>query len=305
MVHLKPALSYKSHVSRLKNYHKLEIKDIEKAQELFRTVNYYRLSVYGIGLKQKDNTELYLPGVSIEQLYDLYCFDSQFRNKLIHTIEQIEIMLRTQIAYLIAIKYGADGLENPNNFQNKINKSKAPIYRIIVDKIQSETWRQCRTPFVEHHIKKYGGKFPIWVAIELMSFGNLCSLYNIMKESDQKEIAKLYDTTPVYLLNWMLCLVEVRNICAHYTRLYNMPLKTPAKLYKESQKYLGKQHKIFPVLLIIKRILSDNEQWKNLKEDIVNTMRNHEETVNTSYMGFPQDWEEVLSLPLKRFRKRS
>lgn len=76
---------------------------------------------YRIGLKQKDNSELYLPGVSIEQLYDLYCFDSQFRNKLIHTIEQIEIMLRTQIAYLIAMKYGADGLENPNNFQNKIN----------------------------------------------------------------------------------------------------------------------------------------------------------------------------------------
>lgn len=59
MVHLKPALSYELQVSRLKNYHKLEIKDIEKAQELLRTVNYYRLSGYGIGLKQKDNAELY------------------------------------------------------------------------------------------------------------------------------------------------------------------------------------------------------------------------------------------------------
>lgn len=59
MVRLKPALSYKSQVSRLNNYYKLEIKDIEKAQELLRTVNYYRLSGYGIGLKQKDNSELY------------------------------------------------------------------------------------------------------------------------------------------------------------------------------------------------------------------------------------------------------
>lgn len=31
-------------------------------------------------------------------------------------------MLRAQIAYLIAMKYGADGLENPYNFQNKINR---------------------------------------------------------------------------------------------------------------------------------------------------------------------------------------
>lgn len=47
------------------------------------------------------------------------------------TIEQIEIELRTQIAYHLSIKYGADALMNKDNFINKTNKEGQTIYSII------------------------------------------------------------------------------------------------------------------------------------------------------------------------------
>ncbi|MQN01098.1 MAG: Abi family protein [bacterium LCO1.1] len=31
-------------------------------------------------------------------------------------------------------------------------------------------------PFVKHHQEAYGGHFPIWAAVELMTFGNIASL---------------------------------------------------------------------------------------------------------------------------------
>ena len=62
-------------------------------------INYYRLSGYGIGLTFSSNKDEYIEGISLQHLFRLYKFDSVLKNSLMHIIEQIEIQLRTQIAY--------------------------------------------------------------------------------------------------------------------------------------------------------------------------------------------------------------
>lgn len=291
---LKPALSYKEQIKKLRIDHNLSISNVKLAEEILKNVNYYRLSGYGIGLKKSNNKEHYEDNISIEHLFKLYCFDSQFKNNLIRTIEQIEIELRTQIAYHLSIKYGSDALIYKDNFIHKTNKAGKSIYSIINENLNKEINRQRNKPFVKHHLRKYNRKFPIWVSVELMSFGNLSSLFSILKDEDQKEISTYYNTDPKYLKNWILCLVEVRNICAHYTRLYNMPLKETPRLYSENEQYKGKQNKIFPILLIIKRILNSNDQWKSLLNDLKNTFDKYSGYFNFKYMGFPENWKDIL-----------
>ncbi|MDO5714939.1 MAG: Abi family protein [Tissierellia bacterium] len=291
---LKPALTYEEQIKKLKDDHNLTITDDQFAKDVLKKVNYYRLSGYGIGLKKFNNKEHYKDYITIEHLFNLYCFDSQFKNNLIRTIEQIEIELRTQIAYHLSVKYGPDVLMDKNNFVYKTDKDSKSIYSIILDNLNKETYRQRNKPFVKHHIKKYDGQFPIWVSVELMSFGNLSSLFSILQDEDQKEISKYYNTDPKYLKNWILCLVEVRNICAHYTRLYNMPLKVNPRLYKENEKYKQKQNKIFPVLLIIKRMLQSNSQWDSLLKDLKLTFTKYQGSFRFDFMGFPKDWKNIL-----------
>lgn len=294
IMELKPALNYDDQITKLRDDHNLKIKDDEFAKTILQKVNYYRLSGYGIGLKKRDNKEHYEDNITIEHIFNLYCFDSQFKNILMRTIEQIEIELRNQITYHLATKYGSAVLMNENNFVRKINGDGHTIYSIVINNLQKEISRQKNKPFVKHHINKYKGQFPIWVSLELISFGNLSSLYSILKDEDQKEISRYYKTDTKYLKNWILCLVEVRNICAHYTRLYNMPLKENPRLYNENVKYKGRQNKIFPVLLIIKRMLNSNEQWLSLLKDIKNTFNKYDGCFNLSFMGFPRNWEQVL-----------
>jgi hypothetical protein len=291
---LKPALTYNQQITKLVNDHHLKISDTKFAEKILMRVNYYRLSGYGIGLKNTNNKEYYQDTVSIEQLFNLYCFDSQFKNDLMRTIEQIEIELRTQIAYCLSIKYGPDVLMSETNFVYKTNKQGQSIYSIIINNLNKEIERQKNKPFVKHHIEKYERQFPIWVSVELMSFGSLSSLFSILKAEDQKNISRYYNTEPRFLKNWILCLVEVRNICAHYTRLYNMPLKENPRLYKENLRYRKEQNKIFPVLLIIKRMLKANEQWSSLLKDLKNTFVKYKGSFEFAFMGFPQDWEEIL-----------
>ena len=151
-------------------------------------MNYYRLSAYGLGLSQKDDKEKYIDGISLEHIYRLYEFDSIFRNILIHVIEQLEIQLRTQISNFLALKYGSEGYVDPAHFTEKKTKNGEPVHTTVMESFNKEREHQKNAPFVKHHMAKYEGHFPVWVAVELFTFGNLSSLYSIMVLEDRKEI---------------------------------------------------------------------------------------------------------------------
>jgi len=296
MEQLKPALTYDQQIEKLKTAHNLLIKDDNTAFDILSKVNYYRLSAYGIGLVKKDDKEKYQDGISLEHIYRLYEFDSLFRNLLTYIIEKIEIQLRTQISNFLALKYGPEGYINPENFLDKKNKDGKLIHSSVMDSFRKECEHQKKVPFVKHHIDKYDGRFPIWVAIELFTFGNLSSLYNIMKKEDQKEIAKLYNTETMYLGSWILALVEIRNICAHYSRLYNMPLKQIPHLYSEYQKYKSdKNCKIFLSLIAIKRMVKSDDRWNSFEVKLEELIEKYKDVVILSYIGFPEEWKSVLS----------
>lgn len=296
MAQLKPALTYEEQITRFKTAHSLLIEDDAAALDILKKVNYYRLSAYGIGLTKKDDRERYIDGISLEHIYRLYQFDSLFRNTLIHVIEQLEIQLRTQISNYLALKYGPECYMNPDYFTEKQTKNGELIHSSVVESFKKECDRQKNAPFVKHHNEKYEGHFPIWVAIELFTFGNLSSLYNIMKHEDQKEIAHFYNTEPKYLGSWILALVEIRNICAHYSRLYNMPLKQTPHLYSENQNYkIGTRNKVFPALIVIKRMLNSDARWTDFESQLESLMGEYNDVVILPFMGFPKEWKNVLS----------
>ena len=137
---------------------------------------------------------------------------------------------------------------------------------------------------MKHHMIKYEGHFPIWVAVELFTFGNLSSLYSIMKNEDQQAIADLYHTNRKHLGSWILALVEIRNICAHYSRLYNMPLKQSPYLYSENQKYRrGSINK------------NNSELWRAFEKNIELLFDEYSDVIRLSFIGFPREWKSVLS----------
>ena len=49
---LKPALTYNQQIDRLVHIHNLTITQRETAISILKRVNYYRLSVYGIGVQK-------------------------------------------------------------------------------------------------------------------------------------------------------------------------------------------------------------------------------------------------------------
>lgn len=292
MKSVKEAKDYSGQIDAYKNNHALQINDEAAAVSIISRVNFYRLSAYGIGLKRPNNKELYLEGITLEHLFRLYQFDAHLRALLFSAVENLEIDLRAKLSYHLAITYGSEGYMNPEHFLVKMKKSGSDVFTDTIQKFQQEVERQKSLPCVKHHLEEYGGHFPIWAAIELFTFGMLSSLYSVMKSEDQKAISKEYGIDPEYLSSWILSLVEIRNRCAHYGRLYNMPFRQQPRLHTEYKPYGG--NRVFPVLLVIKRMTNDSMEWRTFLSSLIALIDEYPEA-RLSFMGFPQNWENVLS----------
>lgn len=294
MIHpLKEPKNYQEQIAHLREKHGLMIVDEKRAEWILKRVNYYRLSAYGIGLYRSKNKEMFIDGTSIEQLFSLYQFDCGLRNLITPVIEALEVELRASISYHLSLTYGAEAHKNPSVFQKRYTRSGKNIHTLTMERFDDAVINGANMPCVKHHKQKYGGKFPVWAAVELFTFGMLSSLYSVMQTYDQDIIAALYKTKRGHLQGWMLALIEVRNICAHYGRLYNMPLAQQPFLYREYRDYAS--NKLFPALITMKRMNTDRELWIRFQTGLEKLFKEHPE-VRLDFMGFPPNWKRLLNL---------
>lgn len=133
----------------------------------------------------------------------------------------------------------------------------------------------------------------LYALVEVFSFGTLSKFYKNMKNADKKAVAKSFGIGYTYLESWLESISYVRNICAHYGRLYNAKLSKTPILYKEyTQAGIG-NNRIFGVLLCMKQILKNDKHW-NLYVDQIELLIDKYEKVDVKTMGFPDDWKKLL-----------
>ena len=160
--------------------------------------------------------------------------------------------------------------------------------------VHEEIRRNSKAPFVKNFRMNYaGGMLPIYALVEVFSFGTLSKFYKNMKNPDKKAIAKSFGIGYTYLESWLESISYVRNICAHYGRLYNAKLSKTPMLYKEySEAGIG-NNRIFGVLLCLKHILKNDNHW-NMFVDKIEILFDKYENVDITTMGFKENWKALL-----------
>jgi len=262
----------------------LQIWDEQQAREILGRINYYRLSAYMLTYKVDNKFQ---DGISFGDIYDLYEFDKKLRNLIMGLLETIEVTFRTHIAYLIAHKYGATGYMNPENFITK------KIHVELMDKLYLEIDRSDEL-FIKHHKSKYKGIFPVWVAIEVVSFGLLSKIYSNLKNEDKLEIAITYYKIPYkYIRSWLHALSTFRNICAHFGRVYNRTLTIKPMLHKKDLAKDIKNDTVFSLILIMGKLIKDDIEWGTFVTNLWALIDQYEK-VDVELMGFPEKWEHLL-----------
>lgn len=262
------------------------VRDEEYARDTLKYINYYRLSNYFEPFSVSKHR--YEEGTTFEKIMRIYELDRKLRSILLAALEEIEISLRAAISNFHALKYGALGYLNPQTF------SRAHNHRNFMSRLNHLIDANADRAFVEHYNLKHDGKFPLWVAMELFSFGTLAFFFKDMHEQDKKKLANdYYKCSPSCLDNWIFCLNDLRNYCAHYNRLYGNKFEILPKPPKDCEIEL--KNDVFGYMIVMKQLYHDRNNWnERVVKPVTRLLRKNSDIVRLSDLGFPENWEALL-----------
>lgn len=294
----KKSLDIKSQIELLKS-RGLIIDNEELFSDFLKHNQYYRLEGYWYAFYDSNIPEhRFKKNTKLSNVLKLYEFDSLLRSKVFKEIEVIEISLRSIIAYNVAENIGVFPYEKLN-YKNDADKDEA-LNRF------KKLFNGSKEDFINAYKNKYNEDIPpIWMLVEIMTFGDLINFYEkFLTKSQGKTISKVYGINSVDLfVSWMKRLNIIRNICAHHGRLWNknittkimLPNKNDNKSLETYCKLFVKDsiNKLYNSLLIIQYLLENiNGSNNSLINDICSLAKKYD--IDLKAMGFPSNSNSIL-----------
>jgi abortive infection bacteriophage resistance protein len=283
--YIKPHLSYDQQLELLKNRN-LIINDEHYALQKLQHISYYRLSAYFLPFYVKEN--YFRDGTTFEKIIKLYHFDKELRILTFSAIEKIEIFLRTSIAYNFSKIYSSFGYMEKRNFC-----CKEKDFDWLYTDINKETKRSKET-FVKHFKEKYYEEnLPIWMVVEIISFGTLSKFYTNLCPHIEKLILDGINLPSFVFKNWLHVFSYVRNITAHHSRLWNRQFVIKAKIPKHKKEFneiVNDKYYTFAVMThYILNAIDDTFDFKNELKGLFDKYPQ----IDKNAMGFVDDWEAL------------
>ncbi|MCL1823730.1 MAG: Abi family protein [Oscillospiraceae bacterium] len=270
------------------------IEDRTYAKSILEKINYYRLANYFAVYRSHDKH--YSEGTSFKKVVRLYDFDRRLRGQLLIFLEETEIFIRAVISNYHALKYGALGYLNESTFNHAHNH---PRFTSRIDRLIESNKD---LGFVTHHNSKYSGSFPLWVIMELFSFGMLAYFFSDMHKQDKKDIAEKHfgGLSDRHIEAWLDSLAELRNHCAHYNRLYASRINpAPKSLEQAPFKMDGNLFSFIYVMKLLNKSpsvsdITEQPQGSSLETHLAALFEEYADVVDLEVLGFPENWEEIL-----------
>ena len=309
-IYSKPALTYDQQIALLES-RGLQIKDKQRAKRHLSNVSYYRLSAYMLPFKEMDDKgnvkDKFLPNTTWDDVYNLYKFDRKLRLLVFDAIERIEIALRTQIIYQLSHKYGSHWQDNASIFNAKPNpKTGRTLYAEIQSHITDQLTANRKVQFIEHYVNTYDNPVnpPSWMSVELLYFSELSKICGSLNDKqDVKDLSNYFGIhNENVFCSWMHSINYVRNICAHHGRLWNATIAVQPAKYKKPQSGLvwlteeevvkAKNSKLYYFLCTVLYLLQTVNPKTKFRERFVKLLEEYP-VVDTHFMGFPKDWQNL------------
>lgn len=275
-----------------------------------RHFGYYRLSGYSYVLRETDagtgeKLNSFKPGSSFDYVVKLYSFDKNLRLLMLDALEKIEISLRASVAYSIG---GKDPLfyKNPSFFRKEYWGTKYPDWIKKQEKKLTDSREDC----IKHNVEKYGENIPIWVLCQVWDFGQLSWLLQLLTPDNVKLVCQSYGFAGhQHFLSWLVCFNELRNICAHHSRLWNRKFSFAPK--KPSNKDLKLEEWCIPLyeqrdnrtlffraygIIQFLKFIEVRTVWADRFTSYMKKFPSQPELgVSLANLGFPKNWDDLIT----------
>ncbi len=140
--------------------------------------------------------EEYIPGTSFDHVMKLEAFDFKLARVCLEGLLDFEVRLRAAMAHTLAAKNVAahaskDFLDtricdHPSGDKTKFDAWMDTCREAVRSGAEDED-------FIAHHLLKYPQQpVPIWALTEVLSFGKLPFLFDLMQTPDAREVARMF-----------------------------------------------------------------------------------------------------------------
>lgn len=278
----------------------MTIGDRSKAIATLQRVNYYRLSGYWYPFRQQiggHRVDDFYPGTSLDDVVALYEFDARLRAATFSVLAPIELALRAHLGHELGRLDPCAHLE-PTMLGPTARRGGS--YKKWIDGYDLELSRS-REDFVAHHHNKYGGRLPVWAAVEVLDWGSLTWLYGFAPRNVQDAVADACGLRAPQLTSWMKALNLVRNTCAHHGRLFNRVHTLSPKLPKvgvhpDLDAVSTDWARTFGQLTLIQFLLDRLELGRTTLLPAVMKSYPTVRALPITHMGAPTDWQNTSTL---------
>lgn len=307
MISQKKFSTFSKQVEWLLEEKRLIIPDVKYAEDILRRIGYFPLMGGYKHLFRIPLTKKYKEGAAFEEIYSLYLFDAELRELFFKYLLQIERHLRSLMSYYFSEAYGESQAAylNPNNF-NHNRQNHNTIARLV-----STLQRASKTTdyaYVNYYRNTYGN-IPLWVLINVLTFGNLSKMFQVFPQSLQSKVCKSIGTVNCRQMEQFLSLLtKFRNVCAHGERLFtyktvdaiaDLPIHKKLNIPRNGEQYIYGKKDLFAAVIAFRYLLPAKDFLffkKKLSRNIehVNPSIPHiSETELLHQMGFPHNWKNI------------
>ena len=197
----------------------------------YSLVNGYKDAFIDPQATSEAGEDRYREGTSFEHLHLLFDVDRYLRESTFPLIVRAETTFRTALAYSFSDKNRSqDAYLDPSNYCAQQQYHSRERYesdrRRLIQVLQAAHDNQWRHPAVAHYLNDYG-HVPLWVLVNVLTFGNVSHLYALSTAAVRNETCKIVAEVrgggrigTEQLRKAVSTLVDFRNICAHDDRLY-------------------------------------------------------------------------------------
>lgn len=294
----KKAFTLEEQVAQLQ-FRGLQIKHPRIAEKYLINISYYRLGEYWYVMQSDKENHIFKPNSNFMDVIALYNFDAELRLLLFDMIEKIEISLRTKLIYYLSHEVDPWWFQNFDLFTD----SKALVKTL--SNLEDEISRT-KDDSIKNHIKKHkdDGRFPpAWKSLEQTSFGALSKLYGNLKHATKAKdlIAKEFGAVNhTFLPSWLQSIAQIRNFCAHHSRLWNRNLPGTVKLLPKppnawivDEENIPKQHefsKLYVHMCLMKYMLNTIIPKNEFTQKLTILFEKYQ-NVDPNALGMKPNWQ--------------
>ena len=306
VIYNKPFRDYANLVAHLSGKG-LSIHSVQEAEQMLKKVNYYRFKIYLRPFLDLRTNRFVAPADFRDGL-NLYYFDRELRELLFSIVSRLEIKLRSRLDQVVTEHTGNAFWYLDNTLFHR--QQTATVVQNEID----VSFQRSTDDFVNHFKTKYVNNInatyphlpPFWIAAELTTFGNVRALYEALDKSrfstsprtnKLDSLAQEFGAANLRDLNgWLTALRDIRNRCAHHSRLWNCNYREPPAIRQILDHQLQPSHpnRIYLILAVV-QIMSTKigiDLNAGIKDSVLRLFANYPVAGNfLRSMGFPNNWE--------------